>query len=288
MKKFYLLLIAIVCMAGTSFAQVTVETDPTLGTDGDAWIGFMNVFELDETTYAFGSPWAVPDLKSTVDAAGGSITLQPNFNTYADNPDDPFWVNQTTGAGNKFMVAATFFEDPTLIGQEVTFTGGVESNTLDSDYEAYAFIKVFNADFSVLKQETTPLVAGEVFSVTYTNVEGADTFIQLGFEVAGPNANPADEGTVGSIVLGPNALNVTSQELIGLSAYPNPVSNVWNLRTQAEINNVAIFNVLGQKVIDQNASGTSLSINMAGLKSGLYFATVSTSEGAQSIKIVKQ
>lgn len=288
MKKFYLLLIAIFCTAGIGFAQVTIETDPCAGADGDAWGGFMNVFELDGVTYAFGSGWAVPDLKTTVDCAGGTITLQPNFNTYADNPTDPFWVNQTTLEGNKLMKASTIYADNSAVGQEITFTGGVGSYTLDADYEVVAFVRVFNADFSVLREVTTPITGEGVFTVTMTEVEGTDANVQVGFEVVGPNANPADEAALGSVVVGPTALNVNDQELIGLSAYPNPVADLWNIRTQAELNNVAIFNILGQKVIDQNLNGTAASISMAGLKSGLYFATVSTDQGAQSIKIVKQ
>lgn len=287
MKKFYLLLIAIFCTAGVGFAQVTVECDPSAGTDGDAWVGFMNVFELDETTYAFGSGWGVPDLKTVVDAAGGTITLQPNFNTYADNPDDPFWVNQTTGEGNKFMNANTFIEDPSLIGQEVTFTGGVESNTIDAAYDAYAFIKVFNADFSVLKQVNVPLVAGEVFSVVYTDVEGADTHFQYGFAVDGPNANPADEGTIGSVVVGPNALNVNDTQ-VALNNFPNPVTSVWNLAASSQIQTVDVFNILGQKVMSVQVDATNATINMATLKAGVYVAQVTTDAGQSSVRLIKK
>ncbi|MEP2935251.1 MAG: T9SS type A sorting domain-containing protein [Gilvibacter sp.] len=287
MKKFYLLLIAIFCVAGVGYAQVTVETDPSAGTDGDAWVGFMNVFELDETTYAFGSGWGVADLKTVVDASGGTITLQPNFNTYADNPDDPFWVNQTTGEGNKFMNANTFIEDPALIGQEVTFTGGVESNTIDPAYTVYAFIKVFNADFSVLKQVNVPLVAGEVFSVVYTDVDGADAVFQYGFAVDGPNANPADEATIGSVVVGPNALNVNDTQ-VALTNYPNPVSSVWNVQAASQIQTVEIFNILGQKVLNVQVDATNATINMATLKAGVYVAQVTTDAGQSSVRLIKK
>ena len=288
MRKIYLLLIAMVCTAGMSFAQVTVECDPSLGTDGDAWIGFMNVFELDETTYAFGSGWGVGDLKSTVDASGGTITLQPNFNTYADNPTDPFWVNQTTGEGNKFMNASTFVADNTLVGQEITFTGGVESNTLDGAYTSNAFIKVFNADFSVVREVNVPLVAGEVFTVTMTEVLPEDMNVQYGFAVNGPNANPADEAALGNIVVGPNALNVNEVAQASFTSFPNPVSTVWNLQAETAVKQVTIYNILGQQVLSAQPDAKSATINMAALSAGVYVAQVTTEAGQSSVRLVKR
>ena len=72
MKKTYLILATLFAF-GTMSAQVTIETDPCAGADGDAWFGFMNVFDLDETTFQFGSGWGGPDLKTTVDCAGVTI-----------------------------------------------------------------------------------------------------------------------------------------------------------------------------------------------------------------------
>jgi hypothetical protein len=288
MRKTYLLLAAMFAMF-TSNAQTTIEVDPCAGVDGDAWFGFMNVFELDETTFVFNSGWGVGDLKSTVNCADGRITLQPNFNTYAENPDDPFWVNQTTGEGAKFMRANTIVGDNSGLGGEQTFTGGVESYTLSSEYSVVAFIRVFNADFSALLREMTlPITEAGVFSMTMTETDAADGQVQFGFEVSGPNANPADEGTLGSVVVGPVALNVNDAEIIGLSAYPNPASDVLNVQTRTEQTGIAIYNVLGQQVLTQKLTGTNSAINVAGLKTGVYFATVTTDAGQQQIKIVKR
>lgn len=288
MRKTYLLLAAMFAMF-TSNAQTTIEVDPCAGVDGDAWFGFMNVFELDETTFVFNSGWGVGDLQSTVNCADGRITLQPNFNTYAENPDDPFWVNQTTGEGAKFMRANTIVGDNSGLGGEQTFTGGVESYTLSSEYSVVAFIRVFNADFSALLREMTlPITEAGVFSMTMTETDAADGQVQFGFEVSGPNANPADEGTLGSVVVGPVALNVNDAEIIGLSAYPNPASDVLNVQTRTEQTGIAIYNVLGQQVLTQKLTGTNSAINVAGLKTGVYFATVTTDAGQQQIKIVKR
>ena len=177
----------------------TIFFDPTA-----PYIGYANVFETPANGggFVFGGGWGVPDLKTVVDATPvtGSVTLQPNFNTW--NPADPFWVDPVTGLGNKDFEGNTYVDDPSLAGQQLTWTGFVISNTIDPGYEALAFIKVFNANFSVLKIETAPLIEGEFFEVNYTNVEPEDTFVQYGWFVRGLNADPANEAALGSVIIG--------------------------------------------------------------------------------------
>ncbi|PIX08213.1 MAG: hypothetical protein COZ75_13170, partial [Flavobacteriaceae bacterium CG_4_8_14_3_um_filter_34_10] len=140
------------------FASAFMVGQNTVTIDGSAtFLGFANVFETPANGggFVFGSPWGVPDIKSVVDVSGNTVTLFPNFNTYGDNPTDPFWVNQTTGEGNKVFEGNTFNENNSnLLGQELTFSADVQSFTLSSEYVVKAFIKVFNADFSVLKEES--------------------------------------------------------------------------------------------------------------------------------------
>jgi hypothetical protein len=168
-----------------------------------AYIGYANVFETPANGggFVFGSVWGVSDLKTVVDPTA-TVTLQPNFNTYDDNLTNPFWVDQATGLGNKDFEGNTYVDDPSLAGQELVWTGFVQVNDLDPSYAAEAFIKVFNADFSVLKIETAPLVVGEYFEVAYTNVEAPDTFVQYGWYVKGLNASSANEVALGTVVIG--------------------------------------------------------------------------------------
>src|SRR6056297_1979965 len=178
--------------------EVVVEVDAAA-----TFTGFANVFETPANGggFAFGSPWGVADIKSVIDTAGNSVTLFPNFNTYADNPDDPFWVDQTTGLGNKVFEGNTFVEDASLAGKTVTFEGEVESYTLSPDYETRVYIKVFNSDFSELKEVSEPLTEAGSFSITFDNPEAADAVVQYGFSVTGINANPADEAALGNVVI---------------------------------------------------------------------------------------
>jgi hypothetical protein len=255
MKKTIFLLVLLV--GGFTFinGQNVVEVDANA-----TFVGYANVFELPANGggYAFGQPWGVPELKTVVDPAGGTITLQPNFNTYGDNPTDPFWVNQSTGEGNKIFEGNTYVEDASLVGSELTFNGGVVSYTLDAEYAAVAFIKVFNANFSVVKEETAEMVAGENFSVVYTNVEPEDAWVQYGFQV------------------------------VGVNAYPNPVSERLNINATSEITSVVMYNILGAKVQSITPNSTSVTMNLSGLTPGVYLTTINTNTGTKTVNIVKK
>ena len=173
------------------------------------WLGYMNVFELPENGggFAFGSGWGLADLQSIITPATNSVKLLPNVNTYADNPTDPFWVNQTTLEGNKTMEANTFVEPGASANDnDLTFAGNVVSNTLDSAYSATYFIKALDPNNGYADafggSKTFDLPASGEFSVSATAAElPAGLIVQYGFTVTGPNADPALVGTLGSVVV---------------------------------------------------------------------------------------
>lgn len=286
MKKNYLFLFLFTAFTFTGIAQNSVTVDASATQNG-----YANVFELPANGggFVFGQPWGVADLKTVVDAGANTLTLQPNFNTYADNPTDPFWVNQTTGEGNKIFEGNTYVEDNSLVGSELTFSGGVVSNTIDAGYAVDAFIKVFNADFSVLKEESVALAAGGTnFSITYTNVEATDAVVQYGFRVTGVNANPDDEAALGSVVVGEEVLSIGSNDLVNVSVYPNPSSSSWTVNSaNKSILSIELYDMLGKRINVYTAEGKTVSINNEALSNGVYFAKINSNSGTKTVKLIK-
>jgi hypothetical protein len=284
MKNYYYLIAAMLCFA-TGISQNTVEVDANA-----EFLGYANVFELPANGggYIFGEPWGVSDLQTIVDPGAGTITLQPNFNAWGDGTD-PFWVDQNTGEGNKIFEGNTYVEDNTLVGSELTFIGGTVSNTIDAGYNVIAFIKVFNADFSVVKQESAELVAGENFEITYTNVEGTDTYLQYGFQVTGVNANPENEVALGSVVVSATlVVGTTDNVLNNFSAYPNPSNDQWMITSALQnINTIELFDAIGKKVAVYQADAVSFSIHNESLSRGLYFAKIYGETGTTTLKLIK-
>ena len=169
------------------------------------WLGYINVFDL-ANNYQFGSSWAIQDLKTEIDLASNTITLKPNFNTYSDNPGDPFWQNGNTGA--KLLEASSYVEPgASFNGNDLTFSGSVVSNTLNTSlYSAKYFIKALDPNNGYVDalggSAIFDLPLSGAFSVSVpAGSLTAGLVVQYGFVVFGLNANPVDESALGSVVV---------------------------------------------------------------------------------------
>ncbi|WP_452222695.1 T9SS type A sorting domain-containing protein [Lacinutrix chionoecetis] len=286
------LLVDNITWGANKLSEPTEPFDGTINFDANAaWGGFMNVFELPENggAYQFGSGWAVPDLKTVINTGNSTMTLQPNFNTYADNSTDAFWVNQTTLEGNKDMEASTVIGDNSLVGQTFTFTGNVSSNTLDVAYNAYAFIRIFDGGFTLLEEITAPLTAGSNYNVTYNNSQPGAVNIQYGFTVRGRNANPANEAALGNIIIQPASLGVTEFNILDtVKVYPNPTSNSWQMTSHEEILDIEIFDILGKQVTKMQPNVNNFTVDASYFETGMYLAKLSTASGNKTFKLIKQ
>ena len=428
MKKNYFTIALVFCFAFMGIAQNTVTVDASA-----EQLGYATVLNLDGS-FAFGQPWGVPELQTIVDPANNTMSLHPNFNTYGDNLADPFWVNQTSLLGAKFMLMETYVQSTELVGSPLTFEGVIDSNTLAgngyvlfnvnngplegghqavpadfggafttdgvtedlvllldegsdpdpndgcepvtnsgdlagkiavirrgvcefgfkalvaqnagaiavvvinnvegapivmaggdfgdqvtipvlmvsdvtgaaivaelaagntvnstmflTDYNMYAFIKVFNSDFSVLKDVYASIEeAGTEFSFTFDDIGAEDAFVQYGFGVGGINANPADEASLGSVVVTSNTLSVSDFTTINVSLFPNPTTQNINIQSDKQITDVAIYNTLGQIVKNASPQATNFSVETSNLNTGVYFVSLKTDTASKTIKFIKQ
>ena len=288
MKIIFTSLFALLLSVSTVFAQNNIDFDASQN-----WIGYMNVFNLaaDGGDYQFGSPWEVPLLKSTVNVVENSLTLQANFNTYAENATDAFWVNQTTMEGNKDMEALTFVEPgPALNGMDLTFSGRVIKSTLAEGYTASFFIKALdslNGYQDVLGgSKIIALPASGSFSVSATASELAPgLLIQYGFTVRGPNANPAEEAAIGGVVI--SSMSTSTKNVKATAAKvavsPNPTDGLLTIKSEARMASFEIRNLSGQVML----SGTDPEVDVANLSNGIYVVLVDLGDRREVVKFVK-
>jgi hypothetical protein len=264
------------------------------------WTGYINAFNVADGSFATGFPRngaaGVAILKTTIGT--DNITLQPNFELYESNPGDAFWTNGAIG--NKIVECSTFVEPgASFNGNDLTFSGTVDSNTLGNDalgnpYEAKFFIKALDpgAGFSdaLGGAKTIDLPASGNFTVSATGAELAPGLIvQYGFYIKGLNANPAEEASLGSIIVSAAALSTPAVEEMTFKAYPNPTQDSWTVKTKnIKMSSIQVFDILGKSVMSLQPDTTEATIDASGLKSGLYFAKINTANGSSSLKLVKQ
>ena len=277
MKKITLLFALMISSLG--FSQVTKNVSAS-----DPWVGYMNVFELNGTTYLFGSGWGVPDLKTVLDVPGNTISLSPNLNLY--NATDSYWSNGAIG--NKICEANTYVQDDSFAGQVLTFKGKVLSNNLNAGYTAILFIKAFAADYSsVLVNIEIPIVVGE-FNITTTTPLPAGSHPQYGFQIKGLNGNPVDEIALGKIVIGQSTLSTTKFQTSSVKMYPNPVKNTMTIESNTSINKVSIYNILGQEVMSKSPKSNITTLQTTSLQKGAYVVKTDIDGVISTSKIIKE
>jgi hypothetical protein len=195
----------LVAVVGLGTAQVNVTVDPT-----HINLGYMNVFELDGTTWLWGQAWGFADL--TAAYSGYDLTLGPN--TIGD-PNE-YWYQCVGGAvppdcggpgapGNKVMDATSYAEvTGPYAGQTVTFTGVVLSHTLTETHTIVAFVKDYAPDYSSHNANYVSLTGTGPFSVSLATVNDPNRHVQYGFTMKGVNVWITDVGPFGSITIGPD------------------------------------------------------------------------------------
>ncbi len=81
-------------------------------------------------------------------------------------------------------------------------------------------------------------------------------------------------------------LGVNQFEAAKVSYYPNPVVDVLHLKSDSDISNIEVCNLLGQKVQSKVFDATTL--DLSNLASGTYLVKFTSDALQQSIKVVKQ
>jgi len=218
-------LLPVVAAAAITFISPSVAAQPELDT------AYMNVFPGSSTDcagYCFGSGWGIGDVKATV--AGNTVTLQPNFNAYADNPGDAYWRdNGGAGPGGNKVMEANLYYEQQIPARATTmeFNGSVDAHTLDAGYtvEAYVTVAPGATPLATLTDAITATDTGFTVSMDVSGFVGET--IQAGLRITGINANPADEVALGSVVTTVAQLEVGQTPLP--PEVPVPTLPLWGL-----------------------------------------------------------
>ena len=83
-------------------------------------------------------------------------------------------------------------------------------------------------------------------------------------------------------------LSVQRDEIAGYAAYPNPVTgnNLTITTNSIDTKRVDIFNVLGKRVFSQSFTGTSETLEISNVSSGIYILKVTEGNKVATQKLI--
>ena len=83
-------------------------------------------------------------------------------------------------------------------------------------------------------------------------------------------------------------LGLNNNSFKGFTYHPNPTEDIVTLSNSTIIDNVEIYNLTGQLVLQQKAGTETTQVNMSSLPSGAYFLTIHAGNELKQIKVLKK
>ena len=83
------------------------------------------------------------------------------------------------------------------------------------------------------------------------------------------------------------SLSVADNVFDSFSYFPNPVNNKLSLRAQQNIQDVAVYNMLGQEVLRVAPNTVDADVDMAALQTGAYFVKVTINDRTETVRVIK-
>ncbi|MCD2259266.1 T9SS type A sorting domain-containing protein [Psychroserpens luteolus] len=128
--------------------------------------------------------------------------------------------------------------------------------------------------------------SGNPEEVNATGLTVGETYYTRVFQY-GTGSTVGDDITVK--IWSPDALSTEEFENENAFTYfPNPVKGELTLNAQKNIQNVAVYNMLGQEVLRTAPNAVESTINMNTLSQGAYFVQVTIGDVTETVRIIKQ
>lgn len=264
----------------------------------DFYVGFMSdgsdqgfFANTTDTFYdvAFGEYsltvyWSIVPISNGVPAAGPCAL----WSATSEDPPGDACLTAPWGQwpGTVYDVAASATCDGTTVN-DITTCGynGEYSMVAVVSGENYRFESSVGTDFvTISNEEGTAAYIGGEGSVTWTStVTGNVRFYTHTDNSCGDLDDCRTRSVVCAVTL--STEDVNANELF--TYFPNPVSNNLTIKAQKNIQNVAVYNMLGQTVINSAPNTIESNVDMSALRAGAYFVKVTVEGVTETIRIIR-
>lgn len=90
------------------------------------------------------------------------------------------------------------------------------------------------------------------------------------------------------IIESDDVLSTEENTLEDFSFYPNPVQDVIHIQSGQTVDQVVLYNIIGQKVLDQKINTTNTQLAVGDLTKGVYLMTVTSRNASSTYKVIKK
>ena len=84
------------------------------------------------------------------------------------------------------------------------------------------------------------------------------------------------------------SLGLDDNSISSFNYFPNPVNDVLTIKAQNNVEDVKVFNMLGQMVLRQNPNTRDCTVDLSAMQTGAYFVQVSIGNTVQTVRVLKK
>ena len=273
------------CPNDTSLVTININLQPNAGIDGstticDSSFTTIDLFSLITGEQAGGTWTRIIGTGGIFDAIAGTYTPAPD----ATNNIFEYRIMGVSPCVDDFsIVTITINQQP---------EAGIDGCISVSD-ESPFIIDLYSLITGEQVGGTWTRTSGtggtfNALAATYVPAVGATTST---FEYSFIGTIPCtDDTSIATIVInGPPCGTLSSADFQEetIEYFPNPISDVLNLKFSQVIKNIQIVNILGQEVFSSDYNEKDLQINLSHLNSGTYIVKAMVPDSVRTFKIVK-
>ncbi len=201
---------------------------------------------------------AGPEVIGTNVGAGDSGVPDPSCNNFYEGSD--IWYSFTTPT------------DVDVVTLDIASSGF--SSTISVIYDNCTDLNEIDCDIQFTSAPT----------VDFENLASNTTYILRLYDFSGDDFGPISFSMSATTGLGIDDV----QGEAAFTYYPNPVKNTLTLNARNTIENVTMYNMLGQEVLRSIPNSVDGELDMSSLQNGTYFVKVTIANITKTVRVVKQ
>lgn len=262
------------------------------GTDGNgSWIGPVqfNTQCLATTTpytqdFETASVPALPQCTSMVNAGEGNDWDTENLDNYGfegtvlsykynnDNPANAWFFTQgiTLQAGTSYTITYKYGNNSSFFTEKLKIMYGTSASAEAMEFDLADHPEITGANAATNAVTFTPTADGTYYFGFNAYSETNQYYLFV------------DDIAINA------SLSTVDNQIAGFSYYPNPVKNSLRLSANSDFSSAVVYNMLGQKVMENKLSTNKAQLDLSGLAAGTYMVKVISGQTVQTIKIVKR
>jgi len=193
-------------------------------------------------------------------------------------------ANTLSQGGSGVSVISIQVTDLTDNSARVICTPNSETSVFFDQVVTKEYYESVVIDTIIAIVQSSPYPLYETDDWVWSGLESGTDYYALAM---GQNAN----GEWGELTVQPfstTGTSVADNAIATLCLYPNPASNVLNIKTAIGNKLIEVVNLLGQTIYSDTSADESIKLNICDWKSGVYFVRIKSDSGVAFEKFIKK